>query len=125
MLLFFFDAKYTKTHMILVTISMCLSLLSNALTTLLGVLVFKNYHDRGITSIPTLILAIAAFVFALGNLVLIFNPKLTKWAKLETSNDGGEVTVSRGKIFILAFSEWLTLLLTSLGEIIFFLVLIK
>ena len=126
MLLFFFDARYTKTHMVLVTVSMCLSLLSNGLTTLLGVLLFKNYHDRGVTYLPSLIIAILAFVFVLAVLVLIFNPKLTKWAKLETNKDSnGEVTVSRGKIFILAFSEWLTIFLTTLGELLFFLVLIK
>lgn len=125
-LLFFFDAKYTKTHMILVTVSMSLTFLANALTTLLSILVYKNYLQTSTSHISSLIFAIVSGVLALGSLFLIVNPKLTSWTKLESQSDNeGNKTYSRGKVFILALSEWISIALTFFGEVIFFLSLLK
>ena len=73
----------------------------------------------------SLILGIASCVIAIAVLFLIVNPKLKNWAKLEVETDGDQKTYKRGKVFILAFTEWLILLLSVVGEIIFFLTLIK
>lgn len=124
--LFFFDARYTKTHMALVTISMCLTLLANALTTLVAVLVYKSYLDMNENHLGSLILAICSGLLALTMVFLAFNPKLTNWAKLEEqTNDSGEKSYSRGKVFILASFEWITIAVSILGEIIFLVTLIK
>lgn len=125
-LLFFFDARYTKTHMILVTIAMSLTLLANALSTLLSIIVYKTYLDMSSSHLSSLILAIVSGILALGMLFLIVNPKLTSWAKLETQTDSnGEKTISRGKVFILALTEWITIAISIIGEIIFLLSIIK
>jgi len=124
-LLFFFDARYTKTHMILFTVSSCLAFLSNTLTTIYSFVIFKGYKDTAINHTGSLILGIISGVIAIAALFLIVNPKLKNWAKLEADGDGEEKTYKRGKVFILAFTEWLILLLSVVGEIIFFLTLIK
>ena len=124
-LLFFFDARYTKTHMVLFTISSCLVFLSNTLTTIYSFVIFKGYKDMAIDHTGSLILGIASGVIAIAVLFLIVNPKLKNWAKLEVETDGDQKTYKRGKVFILAFTEWLILLLSVVGEIIFFLTLIK
>ena len=125
-LLFFFDARYTKTHIYLATISMCLTFLANALATLLSFLVFKHYWGFGETRVPALILAILSTLVSLTILFIIVNPKLSSWAKLDyTTNENGERVYSRGKVFVLALSEWITILASIIGEILFFLSLIK
>jgi len=125
-LLFFFDARFTKTHIYLATISMCLTFLANALATLLSFLVFKHYWGFGETRIPALVLAILSTLVSLSILFIIVNPKLSSWAKLEYKvNENGERVYSRGKIFVLALSEWITILASIIGEILFFLSLIK
>lgn len=125
-LLFFFDARYTKTHIYLATISMCLTFLANALATLLSFLVFKHYWGFGETRVPALILAILSTLVSLTILFVIVNPKLSSWAKLDyTTNENGERVYSRGKVFVLALSEWITILASIIGEILFFLSLIK
>ena len=125
-LLFFFDARYTKTHMILVTCSMCLTMLSNALATLLSILVYKTYLDMSENHLSSLIFAIVSGLLTIAMLVLVINPKLSNWAKLEIQDNGnGEKTYSRGKVFILALSEWLTIALSLIGELIFLFSIIK
>ncbi len=125
-LLFFFDARYTKTHMILVTVAMSLALLANALATLLSVLVYKNYMETATQHPISLVCAVVSGLLAISMLALAINPKLKNWAKLEEhDNPDGEKSYSRGKVFILALTEWLTLCLSVLGEIIFLISLLK
>ena len=112
--------------MVLVTISMCLTLLANALSTLLSIVVYKTYLDMGDSHNASLALAIVAGVIAVGMLLLIINPRLKSWALLEAVDNGdGEKTYTRGKVFVLALSEWITIALSILGEVIYLLALIK
>lgn len=125
-LLFFFDARFNKSHVVLVTISMCLTLLANALASLLSFVVFKSYLDSNDMHVSSVIVGSLSALIALIMLLLIINPKLGKWTALQSRvNNEGERVVSRGKVFILALTEWLTILLMVLGEIIFFISLLK
>ena len=125
-LLFFFDARYTKAHMVLATISMSLTLLANALSTLLSIIVYKTYLDMSDSHISSLILAIVSGLFAVGMLLLIINPRLKSWASLEAVDNGdGEKTYARGKVFVLALTEWITIAISILGEIVYLFALIK
>ena len=124
--LFLFDARYTKTHLVLVTIAMALTLLANALAALLSIIVYKTYLDMATSHVGSLVLGIVSGVIALGVLFMIVNPKLTSWAKLKSQeSDSGEKTYSRGKVFVLAFSEWINIALAIIGELIFLLALLK
>lgn len=52
------------------------------------------------------------FAFALGNALLIINPKMRDWTRLNVMMEpDGSLTSSRPKIFVLAFSEWLAIAL--------------
>lgn len=125
-LLFFFDARYNKSHIVLVTISMCLTLLANALSALLSFIVFKSYADANEVHALSIVIGSLNSIVAVVMLLLIVNPKLSNWASLQSSvNANGEKEVSRGKVFILAFSEWLTILAMVIGEILFFVSLLK
>lgn len=125
-LLFFFDARYNKTHIVLTTIAMCLSLLANALTVIVSLLVMKEYQKTGNTHVISIVALAISAVLAVGMLCLIFNPKLKNWAKLESNETvDGEKTYSRGKVFVLAISEWITMLVSILGEIVFFISMLK
>ena len=125
-LLFFFDARFTKTHMILVTVAMSLTFLANALATLLSILVYKTYLDMADSHPASIVLAIVSGIIAIGILALIFNPKLTSWAKLHSeTTQSGEKIYTRPKVFILALSEWIIIFLNIIGELLFVLSLIK
>lgn len=125
-LLFFFDARFTKSHMVLVTVAMSLTFLSNTLATLLSILVYKTYLDMSDSHPISLVLAIVSGLIAIGTLALILNPKLNNWAKLKIeTSPNGEKIVTRPKVFILALSEWIIIFLGVIGELIFLLSLIK
>ena len=125
-LLFYFDARYTKTHIVLVTVSMCLTLLANALAAILSFIIFKSYMDSNDSHNLSLVLGIASGLLAFFVLLMVVNPKLSNWTKLRVNEDeNGEKTIDRGKIFVLAFCEWLTIAALVVGEVLFFLSLIK
>lgn len=125
-LLFFFDARYNKSHVVLVTLSMCLTLLANALTALLSFVVFKSYVDANDMHVSSIVIGSLSAIIGIFMLLLIINPKLSNWTMLHSEVDAnGEKVVNRGKVFILAFTEWLTILCMVLGEMLFFLTLLK
>lgn len=75
-----------------------------------GSIICANVRD--IIGAPAILFAILSGVLGLGAILVMINPKLSNWAKLESSVDeSGAVTERRPKIFILAFSEWLVLFL--------------
>ena len=112
--------------MVLATISMALTLLANTLSTLLSIIVYKTYLDMSDSHISSLILAIVSGLFAVGMLLLIINPRLKSWASLEAVDNGdGEKTYTRGKVFVLALTEWITIAISILGEIVYLFALIK
>lgn len=58
-------------------------------------------------------------VLALGGLAFLFNPKLSQWTRLDAvAEQDGSITTSRPRPFPLAATEWLFVLLSSLGTIL-------
>lgn len=106
LLILFVPLKLLKTHLICTTlfiISTFLSFASIGYTTLnFSSLLNYNY---------LIILAIISFAFALVVFGIIMNPKLTMWAKAEKLEVDGQVVYKRPKYIVLAFSEWLCILL--------------
>ncbi len=59
-------------------------------------------------------------LLALAEFVLLFKPKLADWPKLETEmEEDGTILTKRPKIFVLAATEWATILLGLLGSIVY------
>ena len=123
--IFLFNIRYTNTHTKLSTIFMAGSFLILALITLYAVLTFTTWNKFDKGSVLTLVMAILAGLLAIGTLIITLNPKLKKWASLVKSQSGDEAIYSRPKIFPLAFSEWLIILINFFGEITFFISLIR
>ena len=72
-----------------------------------------------------LIIGIITTLLSILQILIILNPKLKDWAKLEAFVDENKnINYRRPKIFILALSEWLTFLLSTIGLILFLIVII-
>ena len=123
--IFLFNIRYTNTHTKLSTGFMAGSFLVNALTTLYAILTYTTWNKFGKGSVLSLVMAILAGLLAIATLVITLNPKLKNWAQLVRVDEGEEAVYKRPKIFWLAFSEWLIILLNFIGEIVFFISLIR
>ena len=123
--IFLFNIRYTNTHTKLSTAFMAGSFLVNALTTLYGVLTYTTWNKFDKGSPLALAMAILAGLLTIGTLLIMFNPKLKNWAQLVKVENGEEVIYSRPKIFPLAFSEWLIIVINFVGEIAFFLEIVR
>lgn len=123
--IFLFNIRYTNTHAKLSTGFMAGSFLTNGLTTLYAILTYTTWNKFDKGSPLALAMAILAGLLAIGTIVITLNPKLKNWAQLEKKQNGEEVIYTRPKIFPLAFSEWLIILINFIGEIAFFLSLIR
>lgn len=123
--IFLFNIRYTNTHTKLSTAFMAGSFLVNGLTTVYAILTYTTWNKFDKGSPLTLVMAILAGLLTIATLVITLNPKLKNWAQLVKSGSGEEVTYSRPKIFPLAFSEWLLILINFLSEIIFLISLIR
>lgn len=123
--IFLFNIRYTNTHTKLSTGFMAGSFLVNGLTTLYAILTFTTWNKFGKGSILSLVMAIIAGLLTILTLVITLNPKLKNWAQLVRVDEGEEAVYKRPKIFPLAFSEWLIILINFVGEIVFFISLIR
>lgn len=110
--------KYMKEHMIVSTIQMASSFLSIALAT---VRLFLAYSIESRFNQGTLYLCFGVLgaILSILMLVVIFNPKLKDWTKLDVINVNGEKTYSRPKFVSLAYSEWISLLILLFSQILF------
>lgn len=120
-----FEAKFIRTHSLLVSILIAIAFLSSSLSALFSMLTF-NVYNRFNQGSPLSIGCFALFIVAvLFDLFIAFNPKLKDWAKLEQyANDDGSVSYDRPKIFPLALSEWLIIFSLFISEAVFFISLI-
>ena len=110
---------YLKPHIVLSTIVMALAFLCAALTTIYSVLVCNISMRSGHSGGLQIAFAAIAGLLAIGMPVLILNPKLAKWAKLEEVIVDNQKAYTRGKFFPLAYSEWAALLVIFLSELLF------
>lgn len=123
--LFLFHIRYTNTLTILSTIYMASSFLVNGLATLYAFLTYSAWNKIAKTHVLTLVMAILSGLLAIFALIITLNPKLKNWAQLVKIQDGEEAKYRRPKIFWLAFSEWLLILVNFIGEVAFFLTIIQ
>jgi len=116
MFLNIFDATHVKAHLSLFTVFAFLIILSSLLIFargLIGYNVFKEHGKSEYLFLVSEILSGLSFVLAI---LIVFNPKLKTWAKLDMV-DGKYV---RPKKFVLAYSEWALLLTLFINELIYF-----
>lgn len=98
-----------KAHLLVATLYMLVMILVSGVTSLYF---FTSYFIGGDLYI---VFGVLFAIVSLSQIVITLNPKLSNWAKLESvTNDDGTTSLIRPKIFILAFSEWLTILLFNL-----------
>ena len=111
-----FDVTHVKPHLVLFGIFACLTLLGGALVTIRGFVAYDLFLKHGTKEFIFLISAISAELVLVFVLILVLNPKLKVWAKLDQVN--GKYV--RPKKFPLAYSEWGIFLSLFLIEAIYF-----
>ena len=115
-----FDVTHVKPHLAIFGIFACLTLLASALVATRGFVAFEAFRKHGSTDYLLLVSAILSELVAVFCLIIIVNPKLRSWARL----DQVENEYVRPKVFPLAYSEWGLLLALFLTEVVYFLQLI-
>lgn len=106
----FIPAYFHKSHIALATLYMA----TNALTMILSGLFFLkfSYYGENLKNI----MAILIMSLGIGELILMSLPSFTNWSKYKKQIDeAGNELVYRPRFFILAFGEWLSILLELLG----------
>ncbi len=116
-----FDVTHTKPHISLFTVFSALVILSGGLVFARGLTSYKVYSDHGHKEIVFLVTEILAAVSVVITLLLLLNPKLKTWPKL----DNVDGTYKRPKRFVLAYSEWGLLTILFFNELVFFVQLLK
>ena len=116
-----FDVTHVKPHLSLFTVFAALVILSGGLIFARGMTGYKIYLDHNHQEIIFLVTEILAGLSVVITLLLLVNPKLRLWAKL----DNVDGTYKRPKYFVLAYSEWGLLTLLFFNELVFFVQLLK
>ncbi len=117
--------KYIVPHIRLASILMAGAFLMSALTSLHFFLNFSMMSKFPGNGYVHLSLGIIAGLLALGMLVVMFNPRLKKWAQLEEHIDGDNKIFDRPKFFPLAYSEWISVIVLFISQLLFMLSLIN
>ena len=115
-----FDVTHVKPHLTLFGIFASLTLLSSLLVGARGFVAFDIYRRHGTNEILFIISGSISALVVLFDLLIVFNPKLKTWARLDQEN--GEYV--RPKRFVLAYSEWAILLSLFVTELSYFLQLL-
>lgn len=118
------SAKYLSPHVRLATILMAGAFLLSALTTLHLFLDFSMMSKFPGNGYVYFALGIFSGLLSLFMLIVMFNPKLKNWARLEEHIDGENKIFDRPKRFPLAYSEWASILVIFISSILFMLSLI-
>lgn len=88
------------------------------LTSINGIIFINLCRGRKLET-PVFVLSIIMFVIALAVAIILVNPRLKTWAKLEkVVDEDGASSLKRPKPFVLAFSEWIVIFLGVLSYII-------
>ncbi len=116
---------YVKEHSIISSIYMALSFFISIMTSFYCYYLSYLYKMQSTGSNYHLSLGIISTIFSLISLIILFNPKLKNWAKLDKDTRGQEAIYSRPKYFPLAYSEWGMILISFISGLIFILSLIS
>ena len=115
-----FDVTHVKPHLTVFAIFALLTLLGSVLVTTRGFVAFDLFKKHGTNEWLFIVSAALSALVSVLVLLLIVNPKLRSWARLDQV-DGEYV---RPKRFPLAYSEWSVLLALFLTEAIYFIQLL-
>ncbi len=123
--IFKISTLYLTPHFKVMTALFSMAFLTSALTALHFFLSFATYKRISLNGTYYLIFAIISTLLSALMLVLLFNPKLKNWANLETRKNDDSVTYVRPKFISLAYSEWISIAVITLSEILFLLSLLE
>lgn len=119
--LFIIDTKYVNVHLTLFLL-FALTCVINAISAIWLAFLFIDstlYISILFNDVIGYIIAIFGFIILAVEVVILVNPKIKNWAKLEKHvNEDGTIIYKRPKIFILALSEWLLIALNHLSFIL-------
>lgn len=88
------------------------------LTSINGIIFINLGRGRKLETL-VFVLSIIMFVIALAVAIILVNPRLKTWAKLEkVVDEDGASSLKRPKPFVLAFSEWIVIFLGVLSYIL-------
>lgn len=116
---------YTKQHSIISSIYMALSFFVTLMVSFYSFYLSSLYMRYSTGSAYHLSLGIISSLFSVLSLIILFNPKLKNWAKLDKIKSNDEVIYTRPKYFPLAYSEWVMIALSFVSGIIFLLSLLN
>lgn len=109
----FIDLSFAKAHFILFFVEAAALILFAAMNGFYFSSIYRNLSEPSY-----LFVAILSFVYMLIALLILVNPKMKDWAKMEKKVDEkGEATYTRPKRFVLPYSEWAIYLLLVLSNI--------
>lgn len=121
--LHFFNPSHVKVHLLLFVLFGCLVIAGSFASGFGSLLLIDHYEIFGNSHrISCIIKASISFLFVVIELVLLLNPKLRNWAKLEKTESG---EIVRPRKFPLAYTEWATFLVLILSELSLYATLIK
>lgn len=115
-----FDVTHVKPHLITFGLFSTLTLLGGILVTVRGFIGYDLFLKHGSQEYLFLVSSILSELVVIFVLILILNPKLRMWAKLEKVDE----KYVRPKKFPLAYSEWGMFLALFLIVVIYFLQLL-
>lgn len=101
----FVPLKFLKFHLLVSVIFICFSFAA------FGAIAFAGVEFYNLFLQPKfMVIAVFGFIFLFLIFMLLMNPKLSTWAKVDViENPDGTTTPIRPKYFVLAFTEWLTI----------------
>lgn len=116
--------RFYKEHQIIFIIYLSITTLFSASVMILST-VF-SFKDATIISPVHLFYAILSLLNLIVLIILIFNPKLKNWAKLDKEvKDDGTLVLTRPKFFALAYTEWVAFLIQNISLLILMLSLLN
>ena len=102
-LLFYIRTTFVDRHVLVASLAMILVLM---LDLFVAYYAFTTPFD----DVFSYTLRIGALVLGAGQLLIMINPRLKQWARLEAKSEGDTISFSRPRFFVLPASEWLTII---------------
>jgi len=110
------QAKFVRLHTMIATAYFAISALAAGASSifLINLYLGNNQNDWNL-----LVFGILEAMLGFAILIIMLNPKLRNWAELNTkTNEDGTTIITRPKLFILAFSEWLVIFVNFAVQIL-------